>query len=231
MIDSEEELKSTLSMGLFFATVPDCMCHYLLTVNTKTDLFHENGNSDPMVSVAREIVQFDPYIPIQFLVSVIEDLSRVVAQAFNNFKDKYTLEFFHERRKLIRSCLKKWNTESDANLIWDGLYEGKNLLVEAYWAVTLHDAFCNRVCAPSRKTEEKAMLRTFISRLVTEMFHIAEKMIYRNLKGVIRKGLTLRRERHLKRSLKENKENKENKEIQNGNLIRAGIDKSVSIPI
>jgi hypothetical protein len=222
MKDSEEELKTTVSTGLLFAKVPVCMCRYLLTVKDETDLFHENGNANPVISVARKIVEFDPSVPIPFLVSVICDLSQVVAHAFNNFKDKYSLEFFHERRKLIQKYLKKRNTESDANLLSDSLCEGKNLLVEVYWAVTLHDAFCDRVCDPSRKEEEKAMLRIFIQPLVTEMFRITERMIHRNLKEAVGKKLILRKESYLNRILKENKEN------QNGKLIRVNIDKLFS---
>jgi hypothetical protein len=195
-----------------------CVVTYGLS---KTDLFHENSNTYPVISVAREIVQFDPSIPIPFLVIVICAVSQVVAYAFNNFKDKYSLEFFHERRELIHKYLKKWNTETDANLRSESLYEGKNRLVEAYWAVPLHDSFCDRVCDPSRKEEEKEMLKSFIHFLMNEMFRIAEKIIYRNLKEEVRKALTPRK-RYLMRIINEGKEN------PNGKLVRVRINKLFS---
>jgi hypothetical protein len=49
---------------------------------------------------------------------------------------------------------------------------------EMFWVVTLHAAFCDRVCEPSRIEEEKEMLRIFIRPLMKEMVRTAEKKIY-----------------------------------------------------
>jgi radical SAM superfamily enzyme with C-terminal helix-hairpin-helix motif len=79
------------------------------------------------------------------------------------------------------------------------------------------------------------MLKSFIHFLMKEMVRIAEKIIYHNLKKVLRKGLMQRKVDKLKRILmggtKEKQENKENKENQDGNLIskwKVRIVKSVS---
>jgi hypothetical protein len=98
MPDSEAELKCRMFSWPLFPNLEDYLSLFIVNVKNKADLYNGKFAYHPLVPVVSDIIDTELDVPLQFLAKVILHLSRVVVNAFNNFKDRYGLVFFHEKK-------------------------------------------------------------------------------------------------------------------------------------
>jgi hypothetical protein len=186
--DSEEELNYVVYPPKNFFVETACFLGSLSFMELE-NLYDEEYNSHPLISVVREIVQSEPSIPLSFITDVIYKLTQVITYAYASSKAKsYTLQFFHDRKKLVREYLSKSNDE----LMTEDWFErdvDKTFLIEICWAFNFDDRFYYPLYRNSIKEEKKEMLKKFGEYLIEAMIDETEQLIYSKVKNVVRKLL------------------------------------------